>query len=171
MTIRIITSKTADRALDWYARAFNTPEVARFMQVGHNQETPSDFHGDWSNLTLMDDEGHGLVRLAPDRGQSCFSCDISCWVLPTAPCKRRTAGELLGIAFNTAANRFGSKYVDWNVHGSNEESLRFSNKRAVLVGIRKEGAWDRELGGWVDLHEFRKDISEYRYENQLRRSS
>lgn len=166
MPVEIITSKTADRAVDWYMRAHNEESVARFMNVGHHQEMPSDFHGDWSNLTLMDKSGHGLLRLAPDRGQSCFVCDMACWVLPSAGAsKKRIAGELLIAAFTAAANRFGSKYIDWNVHSTNEESLRFSNRHSKLVGIREEGAWDRGLGKFVDSHEFRKNVEAYRYEN------
>lgn len=169
MSIQIITTKTSHFAHEWYSTAINTPEVARFLNMCSNVATPDDFVDDWMCLTLMDEHHHGLIRLRPARSYSNLYCDMSCWVLPSAgKAKSFIAGKLIRAGFAHAANRFGSKYVDWCVHGTNEESMRFSRRHSEQVGHVEEGGWDIALGRWVSSTDFRKNVESFRHENQLK---
>ncbi len=162
METHIITPFDAPRVAEWYSKAFNTPDVSRFLGFSMTREAPPAVDPDWVNMFIVDSCGHGLAKLSPARSYNNQYCDLSVWVLPSAGAtKKFIAGALLQRAFHEARTRFGCRYMEWGVSGSNVESLAFSRRRAQQWAFKTEGAWDPLLCAWVDMYCFRLDLEAF----------
>lgn len=155
--IRRITGATASRVAQWYERAYNDPQIMRFMSCDPAADIPTAFDSDWAHIVLMDDSGNGMASVWPCRAAGNFYSTLMCYVFPCEN-KKYIAGRLIDAAFEQGRS-VGSKYMDWAVHGTNVDSLYLSDRIAQKVGVRPEGAWDRYLSKWVDSHAYRKNIS------------
>lgn len=159
--IKVLTSCDNARLQDWYDRAQNCVEVRRFLSLGTTCDVPSDLGSDWATLFLMDRRDDGMAKVSPCRAQNALYCDLSVWVLPTAGRRKPlVAGSLIRAAFEAAHFRYGSKYMEWGVHGTNADSLRFSERHATCYGRKSEGAWDSGVGAFVDQYLFRALIAD-----------
>ncbi len=162
MLIKAITGHEQARVIEWYDRAFNEPQVMRFLTIGHLREIPTTVDPDWTTLFLMDEGNHGLVKIMPARNHSSRYADMCCWVLPSAgEAKQRIAGSLLRRAIIEAVSRFDCKFIEWSVHSTNKESLAFSRKRATQFAFKEESAWDTHLAQWVGCHSFSLNAREF----------
>jgi hypothetical protein len=141
----------------WYQVAVNEPEISRFLSMYPYYTVPTQPTGDWEKLYVMDRTHQGLLVVAPDRETGSRYAFVSLWVLPTEleVSRQRIVHLLWKYLKDVVVPRYGIKYIEWVVHGTNVKSLAFSRRRATTEqGTSPEYAWDCKLGTWTDRVNF-----------------
>lgn len=157
--IHQLTPNDRGRYLDWLAAAMRDDSVWPYLTAAPFTQFDVDLSGDWAAAFFMDDQGRGLARLLFDRNRGTHAVMAGVWALgpdPADPARARTAGSLLNHLIERGCRRYGVRWLDVKIHGSNTFCQALFAKRASTPwGVEPEGAWDGKLGRWVDLIHYR----------------
>ena len=159
LVLRQITPATLGDLVSWHDKAVNTPHVRRFLGMDQYLHLEVKFESDWSEGHYLNDQGSTYLRVGIDRpGGNQLSLCV--WSLTTNRFARALEVGRMLQEVPRLAKRYGARLLKTSVHATNQESMHLNIRRfGPPWGRQPEGAWDSEIGRFVDLVHFQRSCA------------
>ncbi|MGE3387930.1 MAG: hypothetical protein AB7K41_14465 [Bdellovibrionales bacterium] len=142
----------------WLAKALQDDRVWPFLSGTPSLDTRINMVDEFDQVHFISESGNAFASLHFDRRK--YSARVKLFVVCldgnlVAKRKDALAAYKFLLANGHIFNRFHVLHIDFAIHSTNLDAMRFYGKRVKPWGIEPKGLFDRRLQTWVDAYHYR----------------